>query len=368
MSEKAGVSAAQSAEHRAALTAALRLPANRHCADCGARGPSWASVNLGVFVCLNCSGAHRSLGVHISKVRSVTLDTWLPEQVAFLCAAGNAVANAHWEARRPPGAPRTAEGDGAALRRFIVAKYERGEWAAAGEAPAAGNFARHPLVLAGGGGGGSGAGDGAAAPPPQQPLVTAPPPRPAARRVEAVTLPAESFDLLDLTSPAGAAPAAAAPRGAGADPFAAAVAPAAASAPAASAAAAAAAAASADLFAELVLTRAGGGGAGGGSAAGADEAAGFDPFALPVAAPAAPAPAPAPETAAVDPFALPVAAPAAPAREEPAAAPAAARSPLEVAPPAAAMAPAHASGASFSAGAAHARGKPSNEDIMALFK
>ena len=46
-------------------------------------------------------GIHRGLGVHISKVRSCTLDTWLPEQVAFMARTGNAAANAHFEARLP---------------------------------------------------------------------------------------------------------------------------------------------------------------------------------------------------------------------------------------------------------------------------
>lgn len=45
-------------------------------------GPRWASWNLGVFLCIRCAGIHRNLGVHISKVKSVNLDTWTPEQVA----------------------------------------------------------------------------------------------------------------------------------------------------------------------------------------------------------------------------------------------------------------------------------------------
>ena len=45
-----------------------RVPGNTACADCGAAGPDWASLNLGVLLCIECSGVHRRLGVHISKV------------------------------------------------------------------------------------------------------------------------------------------------------------------------------------------------------------------------------------------------------------------------------------------------------------
>lgn len=102
----------------------FRCSHNR-CADCLARGPTWASVNLGVFVCLNCSGIHRSLGTDLSKVRSTTLDTWLPEQVAFVQKMGNRKANLFWEGRGAGKLRRPAEGDMLGLRHFINDKYRR---------------------------------------------------------------------------------------------------------------------------------------------------------------------------------------------------------------------------------------------------
>ena len=45
-------------------------------------GPRWTSWNLGIFICIRCAGFHRNLGVHISKVKSVNLDSWTGEQIA----------------------------------------------------------------------------------------------------------------------------------------------------------------------------------------------------------------------------------------------------------------------------------------------
>ena len=69
------------AKCREILTTALALEENRYCFDCGSKGPRWASWNLGVFLCIRCAGFHRKMGVHISKVKSVDLDSWTPDQV-----------------------------------------------------------------------------------------------------------------------------------------------------------------------------------------------------------------------------------------------------------------------------------------------
>ncbi|XP_028817224.1 arf-GAP with coiled-coil, ANK repeat and PH domain-containing protein 2 [Denticeps clupeoides] len=81
----------------AILGVALRGPGNRRCCDCGEEEPRWASVNLGITMCIECSGIHRSLGVHISKVRSLTLDSWEPEQLKLLCMLGNDAINSIFE-------------------------------------------------------------------------------------------------------------------------------------------------------------------------------------------------------------------------------------------------------------------------------
>ncbi|KAM7139294.1 arf-GAP with coiled-coil, ANK repeat and PH domain-containing protein 3 [Macrochelys suwanniensis] len=75
------------------------IPGNDQCCDCGQADPRWASINLGVLLCIECSGIHRSLGVHCSKVRSLTLDSWEPELLKLMCELGNSTMNQIYEAQ-----------------------------------------------------------------------------------------------------------------------------------------------------------------------------------------------------------------------------------------------------------------------------
>ncbi|KAL6709662.1 hypothetical protein ACN47E_001090 [Coniothyrium glycines] len=80
-------------------------PSNKSCADCGTEiKVDWVSINLGIIICIECSGIHRSLGTHISKVRSLTLDvtSFTPDIVEILLKIGNRVSNAIWEAQLDP--------------------------------------------------------------------------------------------------------------------------------------------------------------------------------------------------------------------------------------------------------------------------
>ncbi|XP_026080692.1 stromal membrane-associated protein 1-like, partial [Carassius auratus] len=86
-------------------------------------GPRWASWNLGVFICIRCAGIHRNLGVHISRVKSVNLDQWTPEQILSVQSMGNTKARQLYEAHLPENfrRPQTDQ----AVEFFIRDKYER---------------------------------------------------------------------------------------------------------------------------------------------------------------------------------------------------------------------------------------------------
>lgn len=82
----------------------LKEEGNKWCADCGSGVKTeWVSINLGVVLCIECSGIHRSLGTHVSKVRSLTLDFrgFTNDIVALLRMVGNTVSNSVYEATLP---------------------------------------------------------------------------------------------------------------------------------------------------------------------------------------------------------------------------------------------------------------------------
>eukprot|EP00747_Dinoflagellata_sp_TGD_P025290 gnl/TRDRNA2_/TRDRNA2_131156_c0_seq1.p1 gnl/TRDRNA2_/TRDRNA2_131156_c0~~gnl/TRDRNA2_/TRDRNA2_131156_c0_seq1.p1 ORF type:complete len:540 (-),score=107.01 gnl/TRDRNA2_/TRDRNA2_131156_c0_seq1:195-1814(-) len=72
----------------------MSLPGNTECADCCSVNPEWASVNQGTLICIACAGVHRSLGVHVSFVKSLRLDSWKPEEIqVFVSKGGNSEVN-----------------------------------------------------------------------------------------------------------------------------------------------------------------------------------------------------------------------------------------------------------------------------------
>ena len=75
----------------------LSLPGNSTCCDCGMEKPKWASLNNGVFLCLKCAGIHRSLGVDISTIRSLQIDSWTDKQILYLTNGGNNKLKQIWE-------------------------------------------------------------------------------------------------------------------------------------------------------------------------------------------------------------------------------------------------------------------------------
>ncbi|KAG8588137.1 hypothetical protein GDO81_005885 [Engystomops pustulosus] len=109
--------------YQAVLSELLLREENKYCADCQAKGPRWASWNIGVFVCIRCAGVHRNLGVHISRVKSVNLDQWTQEQIQCMEEMGNGKAKRLYEAFLPESfiRPQTDQ----SVETFIRDKYEK---------------------------------------------------------------------------------------------------------------------------------------------------------------------------------------------------------------------------------------------------
>ncbi|RPA96737.1 ArfGap-domain-containing protein [Choiromyces venosus 120613-1] len=132
MSRRPNPAADKAAQNQQVIKSLLKLPGNKVCADCKRNKlPRWASWNLGVFICIRCSGIHRGMGTHISRVKSVDLDSWTDEQLQSMLKWGNSRANKYWEANLAPGhVPSEAK-----IENFVRTKYESKRWVMEGGIP-----------------------------------------------------------------------------------------------------------------------------------------------------------------------------------------------------------------------------------------
>src|SRR5437762_5999975 len=104
MSRRAAAPTDRAAQNQQTIKALLKLEGNKICADCKRnKHPRWASWNLGVFICIRCSGIHRGMGTHISRVKSADLDAWTDEQTQMMLQWGNRRANKYPPTPSSPG-------------------------------------------------------------------------------------------------------------------------------------------------------------------------------------------------------------------------------------------------------------------------
>ncbi|XP_030409695.1 arf-GAP with SH3 domain, ANK repeat and PH domain-containing protein 1 isoform X3 [Gopherus evgoodei] len=101
-----------------------RLPGNEVCCDCGSPDPTWLSTNLGILTCIECSGIHREMGVHISRIQSLELDKLGTSELLLAKNIGNNCFNDIMEGSLPSPSPKpTPSSDMTARKEYITAKY-----------------------------------------------------------------------------------------------------------------------------------------------------------------------------------------------------------------------------------------------------
>ncbi|CAK6967446.1 arf-GAP with SH3 domain%2C ANK repeat and PH domain-containing protein 1 isoform X1 [Scomber scombrus] len=109
---------------KAIIEDVLRMPGNELCCDCGAADPKWLSTNLGILTCIECSGIHREMGVHISRIQSMELDKLGTSELLLAKNVGNSSFNEIMEGNLTSPTPKpTPSSDMTVRKEFINAKY-----------------------------------------------------------------------------------------------------------------------------------------------------------------------------------------------------------------------------------------------------
>uniref|UniRef100_A0A8C9U8X4 ArfGAP with SH3 domain, ankyrin repeat and PH domain 1a n=1 Tax=Scleropages formosus TaxID=113540 RepID=A0A8C9U8X4_SCLFO len=109
---------------KAIIEDVLRMPGNEVCCDCGAVDPKWLSTNLGILTCIECSGIHREMGVHVSRIQSMELDKLGTSELLLAKNVGNSSFNEILEGNLPCPLPKpTPSSDMTVRKEFINAKY-----------------------------------------------------------------------------------------------------------------------------------------------------------------------------------------------------------------------------------------------------
>ncbi|KAM4047094.1 arf-GAP with GTPase, ANK repeat and PH domain-containing protein 2 isoform 2-T2 [Anomaloglossus baeobatrachus] len=108
-----------------AIQAIRNAKGNNFCVDCNSPNPTWASLNLGALICIECSGIHRNLGTHLSRVRSLDLDDWPLELTLVLNSIGNEMANSIWEMTTQGRTKPNPDSSREERESWIRAKYEQ---------------------------------------------------------------------------------------------------------------------------------------------------------------------------------------------------------------------------------------------------
>ncbi|CAJ0941977.1 unnamed protein product, partial [Mesorhabditis belari] len=130
--ESAQMTNARENSNKIEVSAILNHVGNNRCADCGSTSDvTWVSLNLGIVICIECAGIHRELGVHISRIRSLTLDNTSSEQLAIVLALGNNTANQIWEHHAPRDAKPKPEASREQKEEWVRQKYLEKKFVAA---------------------------------------------------------------------------------------------------------------------------------------------------------------------------------------------------------------------------------------------